>query len=117
MTVNDPLPVGNIPSDRFTEPFSRRSLGGDRPAPFEHCDGIQGSVPDEVDWVNEPPHYRSHASGIECIDVVEHMTFNVGNTVKYCWRAGLKGDIIEDLKKAAWYLEHEIQRLEKLKGK
>ena len=44
------------------------------------------------DPVNHPKHYTSHPSGVECITVVEHMTFNVGNAVKYCWRAGLKGD-------------------------
>jgi hypothetical protein len=69
--------------------------------------------------VNHPAHYTSPPSGVECIDVVEHMTFNVGNAVKYCWRAGLKGSAeearakqIEDLKKARWYLDREVQRLE-----
>ena len=56
-------------------------------------------------------------SGVECITVVEHMTFNVGNAMKYCWRAGLKTVLsskhIEDLKKARWYLDREIERLEK----
>lgn len=66
------------------------------------------------DLVNHPPHYTSHPSGIECIQVTEHMGFNIGNAVKYCWRAGLKSpSAIEDLKKAAWYINREIQRLEK----
>lgn len=72
-----------------------------------------------AEQVNHPKHYNDHPSGIECIVVVEHMTFNVGNAVKYCWRAGLKGDAdeqetkrLEDLKKARWYLDREIQRLE-----
>ena len=39
--------------------------------------------------------------------------FNVGNAVKYLWRAGLKGDVLEDLKKARWYVEREISRVEK----
>lgn len=60
--------------------------------------------------VNHPRHYNSHPSGIECIDVVEHMPFNIGNAVKYLWRCGLKGDEIEDLKKARWYVEREIQK-------
>lgn len=65
------------------------------------------------DPVNHPSHYTQHPSGVECIDVVEHMTFNVGNAMKYCWRAGLKGEAhIEDLKKARWYLDREIGRLE-----
>ena len=66
-----------------------------------------------VDMVNEPPHYKSHPSGVECIEVVEHMSFNLGNVVKYCWRSGLKNDEIEDLKKARFYLDREIARLER----
>lgn len=42
--------------------------------------------------VDHPAHYNSHPSGIECIDVVENMGFNVGNAVKYLWRADLKGN-------------------------
>jgi hypothetical protein len=55
---------------------------------------------------------HTNASGIECIDVVEHMTFCRGNAIKYVWRSGLKNDEIEDLKKAAWYINIEIDRLE-----
>ena len=62
------------------------------------------------DPVNHPPHYNSHPSGVECIQVVEHMSFNLGNAIKYIWRADLKADAIEDLKKAAWYIERELQR-------
>jgi len=58
--------------------------------------------------VDHPKHYNDNPSGVECIDVVEHMTFNVGNAVKYLWRAGLKGDRVEDLRKAAWYVNREI---------
>lgn len=61
--------------------------------------------------VDHPDHYNSHPSGIECIDVVEHLTFNVGNAIKYLWRAGLKGAKLEDLRKANWYIEREINRL------
>jgi hypothetical protein len=61
-----------------------------------------------------PPHYRSHASGIEAIQVTEHMNFCLGNAVKYIWRAGLKADDpIQDLQKAKWYIEREIARLSK----
>lgn len=66
------------------------------------------------DAVNHPRHYTSHPSGIEAIVVVEHMTFNIGNAVKYLWRAGHKGDHLEDLKKAQWYVAREIERLEKV---
>lgn len=66
-----------------------------------------------TDPVDHPSHYNQHPSGVECIDIVEHMTFNVGNAVKYVWRSGLKDDKteIEDLRKAAWYLNREIERL------
>jgi hypothetical protein len=60
--------------------------------------------------VNHPPHYNAHPSGVECIDVVEHMGFNLGNAIKYLWRADHKGDAIEDLRKAAWYVQREIER-------
>jgi hypothetical protein len=53
----------------------------------------------------------SHPSGVECIDVVEHMTFNLGNAIKYIWRSSLKGRQIEDLRKAQWYIGREIERL------
>jgi len=67
----------------------------------------------EDDNIN-PSHYRSHPSGVECVVVTEHMTFCLGNAVKYIWRAGLKTvDPIEDLKKARWYIDREIARLEK----
>lgn len=64
------------------------------------------------DPVNHPKHYTSHPSGIEHIQVTEHMGFCLGNAVKYIWRADLKHDAIEDLKKAAWYLQREIAKRE-----
>lgn len=66
----------------------------------------------KTDMVNSPPHYTQHPSGIECIQVTEHMSFNVGNAVKYLWRCDLKGDALEDLKKARFYVEREIKRRE-----
>lgn len=62
------------------------------------------------DAVNHPKHYTSHPSGIECIQITEHMGFNLGNAVKYIWRADLKADAIEDLKKAAWYINRELKK-------
>jgi len=62
------------------------------------------------DAVNHPAHYTGHPSGVECITVTEHFNFNVGNAIKYLWRAGQKGDVVEDLKKARWYVEREILR-------
>ncbi len=62
------------------------------------------------DPVNHPPHYTDHPSGVECITITEHMGFNVGNAIKYLWRADAKGDPIENLRKAAWYVDREISR-------
>lgn len=64
------------------------------------------------DPVNHPKHYTDHPSGIECIQVTEHMGFNLGNATKYIWRCDLKLDAIEDLKKARWYIDREIAKRE-----
>ena len=64
------------------------------------------------DPVEHPAHYTKHASGIECIQITRHMSFNLGNALKYIWRADLKGNALEDLKKARWYLDDEIKRRE-----
>jgi len=64
------------------------------------------------DQVNHPVHYTSDPSGVECIEITRHRTFNIGNAIKYLWRAGLKEDAqIQDLKKAIFYIEDEIKRL------
>jgi Protein of unknwon function (DUF3310) len=68
------------------------------------------------DPVNHPYHYTAHPSGVECIQITEHMGFNLGNAVKYIWRADLKTDAIEDLRKAAWYVSREIERREQEAG-
>jgi hypothetical protein len=65
------------------------------------------------DLVNHPPHYTAHPSGVECIQITETMNFCLGNAVKYIWRADLKDDAIEDLKKAVWYVNREIERRQK----
>jgi tRNA U34 2-thiouridine synthase MnmA/TrmU len=62
------------------------------------------------DPVNHPHHYTNHPSGIECITITEHMGFNLGNAVKYIWRADLKDNTIQDLEKARWYLDREIAK-------
>ena len=64
------------------------------------------------DPVNHPKHYTQHPSGVECIQVTEHFNFNRGNAIKYIWRADEKGRELEDLKKARWYLDREINKLE-----
>lgn len=60
--------------------------------------------------VDHPRHYNAHPSGIEAITVCEYMSFNIGNAVKYLWRADHKGGIT-DLQKSVWYINREIERL------
>ncbi len=74
-----------------------------------------------MDKVNNPKHYTSHPSGIECIEVTECYDFCIGNAIKYLWRSGLKGEDgmsetekeIEDLEKAKWYIDRKINNLKK----
>jgi hypothetical protein len=71
------------------------------------------------DAVNSPRHYTADPSGVECIDITRHRSFCIGNAIKYLWRAGLKQDQgrnalekqIEDLRKAVWYINTEIDLL------
>lgn len=69
------------------------------------------------DPVNHPQHYTGFSNGAEVIDITENLTFNAGNAVKYAARAGRtdgrnKGAVAEDLHKAIWYLNRELNRLE-----
>ena len=66
-----------------------------------------------TDMVNHPPHYT--AGGIETIDFIEakKLGYNLGNVVKYITRSDLKGDRLENLKKAQWYLNREINNITK----
>ena len=70
-----------------------------------------------ADNVNHPKHYCSDPSGIECIEITKHRNFCIGNAIKYLWRAGLKNEktTIEDLEKAKWYIQCEIDRLKEVK--
>jgi hypothetical protein len=65
------------------------------------------------DPVNHPKHYTEHPSGIECIQITEHMSFSLGNALKYIWRADLKNNAVEDLQKAVWYINREIEKRSK----
>lgn len=69
------------------------------------------------DMINHPPHYKSD-SGIESIDVIEGfgLNFHLGNVIKYILRHDKKGKPLEDLKKARWYLDREIEKLESKEG-
>lgn len=62
------------------------------------------------DAINHPLHYNKHPSGVEAIEVCQHLDFCLGNAVKYIWRAGMKGDHRQDLEKARWYLQRVASR-------
>lgn len=80
-------------------------------------DHFENSIEKSVEASNiaiNPKHYREHPSGVECITITEAFNFNLGNAIKYIWRAGLKDpDPITDLRKAIWYIEREISRRER----
>jgi hypothetical protein len=65
------------------------------------------------DLVNHPKHYTQHKSGIECIEITEHLMCNRANAIKYAWRANDKGCTREDLQKCEWYINREIKRLQR----
>lgn len=75
------------------------------------------------DLVNHPKHYNnspakcSCGKSIECIEITRHLNFNLGNAMKYIWGCDLKSNPIQDLKKAVWYLQDEINKLEKSQPK
>ena len=75
-------------------------------------DAVETAAP--TDDPTNPAHYRSHPSGVECIQITEHMNFCRGNAIKYIWRADEKGNPIENLEKAIWYLNREISRIRKI---
>lgn len=100
----------DIPLDeeKFIADINTKILSED--IPFPNISQSQNSP------VDHPKHYMSHPSGIEVIEITRHMNFNLGNVIKYILRAGHKdkNKIIEDLKKAQWYLNDEIIKLEKI---
>jgi len=84
------------------------------PIPFggwmHYSDDAVAEIKSKHDPVNHPKHYTAHPSGIECIQITEHMGFNLGNAMKYIWRADEKNNAVEDLRKAVWYVQREIAR-------
>lgn len=110
------MTIGRLLSDRV------EIAGGDYT--IMHCDILEhwkqqaesgfspiAAKPDN-DPVNHPSHYTNHPSGVQCIDITKHMGFCLGNAMKYIWRADLKEDAIEDLQKAVFYLNKEIETRE-----
>ena len=104
------MAAGGFSTASLAESAMEVMKGGDMDWIWSKADAA--TQPPQPDPIN-PPHYRDHPSGIECIQVAEHMPYCLGNAIKYLWRAGKKGDAVEDLKKAAWYVNREIERLTK----
>lgn len=101
--VRDTLGVSKLDKYEFWMPRTNIAV-------HERTEKIEEKTNDPV---NHPVHYTSHPSGIECIQITRHMSFNLGNALKYIWRADLKNGI-EDLEKAAWYIKDEIERRKKV---
>jgi hypothetical protein len=67
--------------------------------------------------IHHPKHYSEHPSGVECIHIAQEFNYNLGNVIKYVWRAGLKTENpLQDLQKAAKYIEFEIERVQRERG-
>ena len=81
----------------------------------EKTASINGYIPIKAELVDHPQHYNSHPSGVECINIVRHHSFNIGSAIKYLWRAGLKqGEpSTQDLEKAVWYIKDEIELIKR----
>lgn len=86
------------------------------PDVVEYIRFVKPAVVDAVDSVNHPPHYNRFP--VEVINITEQLDFNKGNAVKYLARAGYKDgvDELEDLSKAAWYVNRAIEKLKKERG-
>lgn len=101
-TEDECYPAPKTMADTFKE--NMRELGANAARAFDDC---------HPDPVNKPAHYTAHPSGVEAIQVTEHFNFCLGNAIKYIWRAGRKGDTLEDLRKAEYYIKREIERVKK----
>jgi hypothetical protein len=109
-----PMTVGDIARDTL-DAMHLNKVNEITKQALDALDGAFG-IDSTKDFVNHPPHYTAHPSGVECIQVTEHMNFCLGNAVKYIWRADLKDNAIEDLKKAVWYVNREIERRKSLQA-
>jgi hypothetical protein len=67
-------------------------------------EGLDEEPSGSTDMVNHPPHYTGHPSGVECIEVAEHLPFCLGNAFKYLFRRDAKGNPLENIEKAIWYV-------------
>lgn len=109
-TINDKVASAEVVRQDFIAPQ------------FDDLPEFEFEVGDVVDAeffpdnVNQPSHYCSHPSGVECIEITRHHDFAIGNAIKYLWRAGLKDSAneIQDLEKASWYIQDKINQLKKI---
>lgn len=101
---------GDVEDDEEEYCFSKEL---ERVLKGEFTSNINFDKDKKEDLVNNPSHYNSDPSGVKCIEITRHRNNNIGNVIKYVWRNGLKdgNSDIQDLEKAAWYLNDEIQRL------
>ncbi len=110
--AHDPAGPSALPPSLRRRTIDRIPVSGYAPgSPDNQTVSEGGASPLAEDPIN-PSHYRRHPSGVECIEITRHLNFNVGNAIKYIWRYADKGDPIENLKKAQWYLDDEIRRLQ-----
>lgn len=63
------------------------------------------------DPINKPSHYNWHPSRIQPIEISEWCSFNIGTAINYIWRHAHKGEPVQDLRKAAWHLRREAERI------
>lgn len=134
--IQHPLPVGTNIEFKVSNSFKQGTIKG-----FESCNVgyvydvmggmsndkykviqrdvllVQKTISQEIkEMVNHPSHYGGKDNPMEAIKIIDHyqLPFSLGNTLKYILRADKKANKLEDLKKAAWYLQHEITKLEKV---
>lgn len=103
-----------VSTQEYAEQVYKLTKGRDRRHPITGKRLMQGAdivATHHTDMVNHPPHYK--AGGIETIDFIEakELSYHLGNVVKYVSRADHKGNKLEDLKKAQWYLARAIEKL------
>lgn len=110
----DPLPKPPAMDWAFIEKHKGNTLAMPQYEESACCDGGRMPCP-TTDKVNHPAHYQT-ASGLECIDVIEALgdglAYCRGNAIKYLWRLGKKGEALEDVRKAQWYVNRLVQQLE-----
>lgn len=115
--IQDPIKVSDLippaPGRMFTEQDVINSMNETEPQLMP-----TGHLTTEEERINHPKHYNQHPRGIECIDVIEYMNFNIGSALKYLWRGGFKPEsaIEQDYEKAIWYIRRELERLKKTKA-